>query len=177
MFGSIQVVKSGDTIKDVYLDARQRLTVEKGPGVKVGKIEFDACSKKGVHINGRECYDGTAQIWVERGSLMALDEREHINTVDFGHPKDCPECVAIEEYPSEGYPVELSMSELFPDPWEQTIATAQRLVGEEKIAVKPVISPAQVYTNLVNQGMVSKSDMEQRLLQSLRVQGASSFGR
>ena len=66
MFVSIQTVRKNDTIRDTYLDSNRRLQVEKGPAVKVGKVEFDHCSKRGVHINGRECYDNTALVWRER---------------------------------------------------------------------------------------------------------------
>lgn len=67
MFVSIQTVRKDDTIKETYLDGNGRLQVEKGPATKVGKVETGHCSKRGIHINGRDCFDNTALVWRERG--------------------------------------------------------------------------------------------------------------
>lgn len=63
MFVSIQKVRKGDTIRETYLDAKRQLRVEKGPGTKVTKVEHDVCSKRGTHINSRECFDFGTLVW------------------------------------------------------------------------------------------------------------------
>lgn len=63
MFVAVQTVRKGDTIRETYLDGQRRLRVEKGPGTKVTKVEHSACSKRGTHINSRECFDFGTLVW------------------------------------------------------------------------------------------------------------------
>ena len=60
--------------------------VERSPGGKrilipVTHVVFNACSKKGVHVNRNACYDNTAVVEIEYGSEVQ-DEEQEMNDLD-----------------------------------------------------------------------------------------------
>lgn len=68
----ISEVKPGDTIK------------ERGKGIEVTKIERNACSSRGVHINGKYCYESGAQVSVTRPRTEAsVSDMEYDEILEF----------------------------------------------------------------------------------------------
>lgn len=177
MFVAVQTVRKGDTIRETYLDGKRRLQVEKGPGTKVTKVEHSACSKRGTHINSRECFDFGSLVWrtveVEADTLVEWDIDNNIPVSDPRSPLNPAD--EIRDYAlydmalsttglgeiltvdgkaylnAENARTEVHLGELFPDPWAQTIALQQRLVAE---------------------GVVDSGERGLQLMNDLRSQGA-----
>jgi hypothetical protein len=68
------------------LSIRENDTIVESVGGKksrtvVTHIVFNACSKRGVHINRNACYDNTAEVTIERGAVTE-EEIEDFDTSD-----------------------------------------------------------------------------------------------
>lgn len=58
----INDVKPGDVIKE-----------QRGKGIEVTKVELNACSSRGVHINGKYCWDSGAPIVLSKTGKNAQE--------------------------------------------------------------------------------------------------------
>lgn len=68
MTGTILSVRKGDIIVERLAGGKKSKTV-------VTHIVFNACSKRGVHINRNACYDNTAMVEIEHAEV-SVDELE-----------------------------------------------------------------------------------------------------
>lgn len=69
MASTILSVRKGDIIVERLAGGKKSKTV-------VTHIVFNACSKRGVHINRNACYDNTAMVEIEHGTVDELDALE-----------------------------------------------------------------------------------------------------
>lgn len=73
MYSSIQKVVKGDVIVERVAGKKRMISVT--------KVEFNACSSRGVHVNRNSCYDFNAMVDLVPGEATLKDLEEEMTAL------------------------------------------------------------------------------------------------